>query len=59
MELVIVAVVGGVVLKLGLFAIIWKVVSAAVDNLLDWAILHFSNERAANEVEEKLRHKEV
>lgn len=59
MELVIAAVLGGVLLAAGLFVVIWKVASAAVDNLLDWVILHFGNERAARAVEEKVRRKDV
>lgn len=53
MELVIAAVVGGALLAAGFFVVIWKVVSAAVDNLLDLAVLNFGNERAARRVEEK------
>lgn len=53
MELLIVAVVGGVLLALGMMAVIWKVVSRAVENGLDWLIHTFGNERAALEVEEK------
>ena len=59
MELIIAGAIAGLVLAVALFKVIWVVVSAAVDNLLDWAILHFGNERAAKEVEEKLRRKEV
>lgn len=55
MELLIAAVVGGVLLALGLMAVIWKVVSGAVDNGLDWLIHKFGNDRAAREVEEKSR----
>ena len=55
MELVIAAVVGGVALAVVLMGVIWKVVSRAVDNGLDWLIHTFGNERAAREVEEKWR----
>lgn len=58
MELIIAAVIGGVVLAVGLMTIIWKVVSGAVDNGLDWLIHTFGNERAARQVEEKWRQKE-
>lgn len=55
MELVIAAVIGGVILALLLLKLIWTVVSAAVDNGLDWLIHTFGNDRAAREVEEKWR----
>lgn len=55
MELLIAAVIGGVLLALVLLRLIWTVVSAAVDNGLDWLIHTFGNERAAREVEEKWR----
>lgn len=55
MELLIAAVIGGVVLALGLFAVIWRVVGAALDNLLDWLIHNFGSELAARGVEEKRR----
>jgi len=45
----------GVLLAIALFKVILSVVSQAVDNLLDWAILHFGNERAARRIEEKHR----
>lgn len=38
MELLIAAVIGGVLLALVLLKLIWTVVSAAVDNGLDWLI---------------------
>ena len=38
MELLVAAVVGGVLLALGVFAVILKVVGGAVDNLLDWLV---------------------
>jgi ribose/xylose/arabinose/galactoside ABC-type transport system permease subunit len=54
-ELLIAAVIGGVLLAGGLMVVIWKVVSGAVENGLDWLIHNFGNERAAREVEEKWR----
>jgi hypothetical protein len=53
MELLIAAVVGGVVLAIVMLKVIWSVVSRAVDNGLDWLILTFGNERSARQVEEK------
>ncbi len=58
MELLIAAVVGGVLLAAVLMTVIWKVVSRAVDNGLDWLIHTFGNEQAAREVEERWREKE-
>jgi hypothetical protein len=57
-ELLIAAVVGGVLLTVALMTVLWKIVSAAVDNGLDWLIHTFGNESAAREVEEKWRDKE-
>jgi hypothetical protein len=54
-ELLIAAVVGGVVLAGALMVVIWKIVSGAVDNGIDWLIHNFGNERAARQVEEKWR----
>jgi hypothetical protein len=54
-ELVVAAVIGGVLLAFVLLRLIWTVVSAAVDNGLDWLIHTFGNERAAREVEDKWR----
>lgn len=53
MELLIVAVIGGVFLAGVVMTVIWHVVSPATENLLDWLIHTFGNERAAREVEEK------
>lgn len=58
MELIIAAVVGGVLLAIVLMKLIWNVVSRAVDNGMDWLIHTFGNERAAKEIEEKWRHRE-
>lgn len=55
MELLIAATIGGVLLATVLMGLIWKVVSAAVENGLDWLIHTFGNERAAREVEERWR----
>jgi hypothetical protein len=43
-ELLIAAVVGGVLLTVALMTVLWKIVSAAVDNGLDWLIHTFGNE---------------
>ena len=59
MEFLIAGAIAGVLLALALARVIWEVISAAVENLLDCTILHFGNDRAAREVEEKLRCKEV
>ena len=53
MELIIGAVVAGVVLAAVLWVLIWKVVGGAVENGLDWLIHNFGNEEAAKRVEEK------
>ena len=53
MELLVGAVVAGVLLAAALWVIVWRIVSRAVDNGLDWLIHTFGNERAAKEVEEK------
>jgi hypothetical protein len=53
MELLIAPVIGGILLAGVLMTLIWKVVSQAVDNGLDWLIHTFGNEAAAKEVEEK------
>lgn len=47
--------IAGVLLAIALATVIWKVVSAAVENGLDWLIHTFGNERAARKVEEKWR----
>ncbi len=58
MELLIVAVIGGVALAIVLAAGIWKIVSRAVDNGLDWLIHTFGNDQAAKRVEQKWRSRE-
>lgn len=55
MEFLIAALIGGVLLAVVLMTVIWKVVSRAVDNGLDWLIHTFGNEQAARKVEEKWR----
>ncbi len=55
MELLIIAVIGGVVLAAVLMTVIWKIVSPATDNLLDWLIHTFGNERAAKQIEHRWR----
>jgi hypothetical protein len=57
-ELLIAAVIGGFALAVVLMTVIWKVVSRAVDNGLDWLIYTFGKEQAAREVEEKWQEKE-
>jgi hypothetical protein len=57
-ELLIVAVIGGVVLAIVLAAGIWKIVSRAVDNGLDCLIHTFGNEQAAKIIEQKWRSRE-
>jgi cobalamin biosynthesis protein CbiD len=57
-ELLIVAVIGGVALAIVLAAGIWNIVSRAVDNGLDWLIHTFSNDQAAKRVEQKWRSRE-
>lgn len=58
MELLIVVVIGGVFLAFVLMSVIWKIVSPATDNLLDWLIHTFGNERAAKDVEEKRKRRD-
>lgn len=55
MELLVAAVVGGVLLAVAMMVVIWKVVSRAVENGLDWLIHQFGNEPAAKEIERKWR----
>ena len=59
MELLLAGAIAGILLALALARVIWIVISQAVDNLVDWAILSFVNERAARAVQDKLRRKEV
>ncbi len=58
MELLIAAVIGGILLAIFLMKLIWIVVSGAVDNGLDWLIHTFGNKRAAEDIEEKWRGRE-
>ncbi len=58
MELLIAAVIGGLLLAIVLMRLIWTIVSGAVDNSLDWLIHTFGNENAARRVEEKWRQRE-
>lgn len=51
MELLIGAVIGGILLAVVLMKLIWIVVSGAVDNGVDWLIHTFGNESARAEVE--------
>ena len=55
MELVIGAVVAGILFAAALWAVLWRVVSRAVDNGLDWLIHTFGNREAAKRIEEKWR----
>lgn len=55
MELLVGAVVAGILLAAALWKVIWRVVSGAVDNGLDWLIHTFGNDAAARRVEEKWR----
>jgi hypothetical protein len=55
-ELLIAALIGGVLLAGTLMVVIWKVVSGAVENGLDWLIHTFGNEPAARRIEEKHSH---
>ncbi len=54
MELLIAAVVAGVVFAVIMMVVIYRAVSAA----FDWVIYTFGNERAAKEVEERWRSKD-
>jgi hypothetical protein len=56
-ELLIAAVIGGVVLAGVLLVVIWKIVSAAVDNGMDWLIHTFGNDQAAKRIEQKWRNR--
>jgi membrane protein YqaA with SNARE-associated domain len=58
-ELIAVAVIGGIVLGLVMAWLIYVVVGRAVGTLIDWAIENFGNEAAAERVRrsrEKERH---
>lgn len=57
MEFLIAAVVGGVLLSVAVMTVLWKVISRAFDNGLDWLIHTFGNEQAAKRIEEKWRGK--
>lgn len=58
MEFLVGAVVAGIVLAAGLWLLLWRIVSRAVDNGLDWLIHTFGNEEAAKRVEEKWRRRD-
>ena len=53
MEFIVAGAIAGVLLAIALAKVIWVVVSQAVDNLLDWVVLQFGNEKAVREIEEK------
>ncbi|MFN2388500.1 MAG: hypothetical protein ABR575_02670 [Actinomycetota bacterium] len=55
MELLLAAIIGGLLLAVLVTILIWRVASRAVDNGLDWLIHTFGNERAAKQIEEKWR----
>ena len=55
MELVLAAVLVGVVLMIAVITVAWKVFSRAFDNGLEWLIHTFGNEQAAKKIEEKWR----
>jgi hypothetical protein len=57
-ELLVVSVIGGVLLAVALMIFIWRVVSRAVDNGMDWLIHTFGNDQAAKRVEQKWRSRE-
>ena len=52
MELLVAAVIGGILLALILWTVIYQVVGRAVDNLIRWAIYNFGNEKAAERLRE-------
>lgn len=58
MELLIAAALGGVLLTFVLFKLIWRIVSSAVDNGVDWLIHSFGNESARAEVEKRWSQRE-
>ena len=58
MELIIAAAIGGLLLATVLMKLVWTVISAAVENGMDWFIHTFGNDRAARQVEEKWEHRE-
>ncbi len=51
MEFLIAAVIGGVALAAALLVVTWRIVSAAVDNGIDWLTHTFGNGGTAREVE--------
>ena len=55
MELLIGAALAGVALAVVVMVMIWRVVSRAVDNGLDWLIHTFGNDPADSRIEEKWR----
>ena len=57
MELLIIAIISRVALAAALLAVVWKVVSAAVDNGLDWLIETFGNESARRELGERRKNR--
>lgn len=56
MELLIAGIVGGVMLALVVFKIIYLIVGPAVDNLISWAVVTFGNDDA---VARHVRNKEA
>jgi hypothetical protein len=55
MEFLIAAVIGGVALAAALLVVTWRIVSAAVDNGIDWPTHTLGNGSAAHEVERVAR----
>lgn len=53
MELIIAAIVGGVLLAAVLWKVIVLVVGPAVDSLITWAILNFGNEEAVRRLHQR------
>ena len=46
MELIVAGVIGGLLLALAVWKVIYEVVGRAVDNLIRWSIYNFGNEAA-------------
>ena len=56
MELLIAAVVGGLFLALLVMVVLWRTISAAVDNFLRWLNYNFGNDRSDRPSVEEKKH---
>ncbi len=58
MEILIGLAVVTILLVAAIFIATWKIVGAAVENVLDWLIYTFGNDRAVEQLEEKWRQRD-